>query len=72
MKVKITQLASKPNARYPYNYRVAFYSSSHESEVVTDWILEQELPGSMWATTNNCLVFYTVEKPAALCALRWS
>jgi hypothetical protein len=72
MKVEIKQLASKPDAQYPYNYRVAFYSDSRESERITNWILEQKLPGSIYATTNDCRVFYTTEKPAALCALRWS
>jgi hypothetical protein len=72
MKVKITKLADKPNAQYPYNYRVAFYSNSGESEQITNWINEQKLPGSIWATTNDCRVFYTTEHPAALCVLRWS
>lgn len=73
MKVKITQLISNPTARYPYNYRVGFEGDLHECEQVWDWIEEQKLAGATWHTNDGLgRVFYTTEKPAMLCALRWA
>lgn len=73
MIVKITQLANNSTARYPYNYRVGFEGDLHECEQVREWIEENKLAGSTWPTNVGIgRVFYTTEKTAMLCALRWS
>ena len=73
MIVKVEQLLSKPDSKYPYNYRVEFFSDPHESEQINCWIDDQGFDGMSWSFyLSGNRVFYTTEVPAMLCKLRWS
>lgn len=72
MNIKVTQLASKPTAQHPYNYRVLFAAEPEESRQVGEWIEDQKLVGSTWVISGSNRVFYTTEGPALLCLLKWT